>query len=119
LLHSADLGGPESLHPAVPIRAGELGIKREAIEAGLELMVRAELAQAGVGDGGIEFWASESADGFTNLLETEYASQLHSRAAWVVGHFGTLDEQALRSALSSVAKHWSEEFTPVVEEELY
>jgi hypothetical protein len=70
LLHSADLGGPESLHPAVPIRAGELGIKREAIEAGLEVMIRAELAQAGVGDGGIEFWASESADGFTNLLET-------------------------------------------------
>ncbi|MGL5824044.1 MAG: ABC-three component system middle component 2, partial [Nocardioides sp.] len=24
LLHSADLGGPESLHPPVPIRAGEL-----------------------------------------------------------------------------------------------
>jgi len=119
LLHSADLGGPESLHPAVPIRAGELGIKREAIEAGLEVMVRAGLAQAGVGDGGIEFWASESADGFTNLLETEYASQLHSRAAWVVAHFATLDEQSLRSALSSVAKHWSEEFTRVAEEELY
>ena len=119
LLHSADLGGPESLHPAVPIRAGELGIKREGIEAGLEVMVRAELAHAGVGDGGIEFWASETADGFISLLETEYAEHLHARAAWVVDHFGTLDESSLRSALSSVAKHWSEEFTPVVEEELY
>ncbi|MEU6135241.1 ABC-three component system middle component 2 [Nocardioides sp. NPDC047086] len=119
LLHSADLGGPDSLHPAAPIRAGELGVKREAIEAGLEVMVRAELAQAGVGDSGIEFWASESADGFTNLLETAYASQLHLRATWVVDYFGTLDEQSLRSALSSVVTHWSEEFTPLVEEELY
>lgn len=119
LLHSADLGGPESLHPPVPVRASELGMKRESIEAGLEVMVRAELAHAGLGDGGVEFWASESADGFANLLETEYAGQLHSRAAWVINHFGTLDEQSLRAALSSVVTHWSEEFTPVAEEELY
>ena len=118
LLHSADLGGPESLHPAVPVRAGELGVKREAIEAGLEVMVRSELAHVGVGEGGIEFWASESADGFTNLLETEYAGQLQSRAAWVVSHFGALEEQSLRSALASVVKHWSEEFSPAIEEEL-
>lgn len=119
VLHSADLGGPASLHPAVPIRAGELGIKREAIEAGLEVIVRSELAKAGVGDGGIEFWASETADGFIALLETEYAGQLHSRARWVVDHFGTLDEQTLRSALSSVAMHWSEEFVPATDEGLF
>ncbi|MBF4161602.1 threonine transporter [Nocardioides sp. CBS4Y-1] len=118
LLHSADLGGPESLHPAVPIRAGELGIKREAIEAGLEVMVRAQLAHAGVGDGGIEFWAGESADGFTALLVTDYAHDLHTRASWVVNHFGDLDQGALRTALSSVAMHWSEEFAHTADEEL-
>lgn len=118
LLHSADIGGPASLHPGVPIRASELGMKRESIEAGLEVMVRAELAHAGVGDGGIEFWASESADAFTNLLETEYAGLLHSRAAWAIAHYDSLDEDSLRSALSSIATHWSEEFNPVVEEEL-
>lgn len=118
LLHSADLGGPESLHPAVPVRAGELGVKREALEAGIEVMVRAELAHVGVGEGGIEFWASESADGFTNLLETEYAGQLQSRATWVVNHFGILEEQQLRSALASVVSHWSEEFNPPSEEGL-
>jgi|ERR1035437_9811951 hypothetical protein len=117
VLHSADLGGPDSLHPPVPVRAGELGVKRQAIEAGLEVMIRADLAHVGVGDGGIEFWASETADGFTGLLGTEYASQLSTRAAWVVKHFGALDEQTLRAALSSVARHWSEEFTPPVEQE--
>lgn len=119
LLHSSDLGGPESLQPAVPIRAGDLGIKREAIEAGLQVMVRAELARAGVGDGGIEFWASETSDSFTRLLETAYAGELHARAAWVVQHFDELDESTLRQALSSIATHWSEEFTPPVEEGLH
>lgn len=119
LLHSADLGGPDSLQPAVPIRAGELGIKREAIEAGLEVMVRADLAHAGVGDGGIEFWASEASDSFTRLLETAYAAELHTRAAWAVQHFGELDEPTLREALSSVATHWSEEFSPAVDEGLH
>ncbi len=119
LLHSADLGGPVSLHPPVPIRASELGMKREAIEAGLEVIVRAQLAHAGLGDGGVEFWASETADGFTRLLETEYAGQLHSRATWVIDHFRPLDEQSLRTGLSSVTTHWSEEFSPAGDEELY
>ncbi len=117
VLHSADLGGPESLHPPVPVRASELGVKRQSIEAGLEVMIRAHLAHVGVGDRGIEFWAGEAADGFTSLLETEYASRLSARAAWVVQHFGALDEQALRAALSSVVEHWSEEFTPSAEQE--
>lgn len=119
LLHSADLGGPESLSPAVPIRAGELGMKREAIEAGLEVMIRANLAVAGVGSSGVEFWASENADSFTGLLETRHAAELDRRATWVVGHFGTLDEQSLRTGLASVAMHWSEEFAPVAEEGLF
>ncbi|SFU01563.1 hypothetical protein SAMN05660657_04743 [Geodermatophilus amargosae] len=120
VLHSADLGGPESLHPPVPVRASELGVKRQAIEAGLEVMIRAHLAHVGVGDGGIEFWAGEAADGFIKLLETEYAAQLSTRAAWVVQHFGTLDEQTLRAALSTVAQHWSEEFaTAAAPEELH
>ena len=40
LLHSADLNGPESLHPPIPIRVGELGMKRQHIEAGLQVMIR-------------------------------------------------------------------------------
>lgn len=117
VLHSADLGGPSSLHPPVPIRAGELGVRRKAIEDGLEVMIRAGLAHAGVGNGGIEFWASEAAGSFARLLESGYARQLHERASWVVGHFGTLDEATLRGALATVAGHWSEEFTREAEQE--
>ena len=79
VLHSADLGGPESLHPPVPVRASELGVKRQSIEAGLEVMIRAHLAHVGVGDRGIEFWAGEAADGFTSRSRPSTVSAQRSR----------------------------------------
>jgi hypothetical protein len=113
LLHSADLGGPESLHPPLPIRAGEFGMKRRTIEQGLEVMIRAGLAEMSAGQAGIRFVASERAYGFVNLLASEYAATLHSRATWVIGHFGNLSETSLRSEMRSIFDQWSEEFEPI------
>lgn len=113
LLHSADLGGPESLHPPVPIRTGELGIKREHIQQGVEVLVRAELAHMEPTMHGIHFWASERAAGFIRLLATEYAHALMARAAWVVEHFGDLSDADLREAMRTVSGHWAEEFEQV------
>lgn len=113
LLHSADLGGPESLHPPLPIRAGELGMKRRTIEQGLEVMIRAGLAEISAGQAGIRFVASERAYGFVNLLASEYAGTLRSRATWVIGHFGDLSEISLRSEMRSIFDQWSEEFEPI------
>lgn len=110
LLHSADLGGPESLHPPVPIRAGELGIKRELVQGGVEVLVRSGLAQMETRLDGIRFWASESAEGFARLLATEYAHALSSRASWIVNHFADLSDDAMREAMRSVSGHWAEEF---------
>lgn len=110
LLHSADLGGPESLYPPLPIRSGELGVKRRTIQGGLEVMIRAGLAQMDAGEDGIRFQASEDAEGFVNLLVTSYAEALHDRASWVVDHFGALEESALRQQMRDVSAHWSEEF---------
>lgn len=110
LLHSADVGGPESLHPPLPIRAGELGVKRRTIEGGLEVMIRAGLVQMDVGADGIQFHASEDAEGFVSLLATSYAGALHECASWVVNRFGSLEETALRQEMRDVAAHWSEEF---------
>lgn len=110
LLHSADLGGPESLHPPVPIRAGELGIKRELVQGGVEVLVRSGLAQMETRLDGIRFWASENAEGFARLLETEYARALSSRASWVVNHFANLSDDAMRETMRTVSGHWAEEF---------
>jgi hypothetical protein len=112
LLHSADLGGPESLHPPVPLRSGELGVKRERVQGGVEVLIRAGLAHMEPSTEGIHFWASERAAGFVRLLETEYAHALTERAAWVVGHFGDMSDADLREAMRSVSGHWAEEFEP-------
>src|SRR4051794_18613760 len=39
VVHSGDVGGPESLHAPLPLRAGELLVRRELIEKGLLLMM--------------------------------------------------------------------------------
>lgn len=113
LLHSADLGGPESLHPPIPIRAGELGIKRQLVQGGVEVLIRSHLAQVETQLDGIHFWASENAAGFVRLLETDYARALSSRASWVVNHFADLSDADIREAMRTVSGHWAEEFEHV------
>ncbi|WP_039824886.1 ABC-three component system middle component 2 [Nocardia testacea] len=110
LLHSADLGGPPSLHPPILIRASGLGVRREAIEAGLDVLIRADLACAGLSADGIRYWAGERADGFIGLLGSTYASSLQERALWVIGRYEGLDEGALRREFDTAVSHWTEEF---------
>lgn len=40
VVHSEDASGPRSLHAPLPLRAGELLVRRGLIESGLKLMVR-------------------------------------------------------------------------------
>lgn len=110
LLHSADFGGPASLHPALPLRSGELGLKRERIQDGVEVLVRAGLAEMEPSADGIHFRASERAAGFVRILETEYAHLLTERATWVVEQFGSLSDKELRGAMRAVSGRWAEEF---------
>ena len=110
LLHSADIGGPESLHPPLPIRAGEFGVKRRTIRNGLAVVVRAGLVQVEMADDGIRFVASDDAEAFVGLLASDYAQALHNRASWVVEHLGELDESALRQQMREAFAHWTEEF---------
>jgi hypothetical protein len=112
VLHSADLGGPESLHPALPVRVGELGVKRTVIEEGLQVMVRAKLVEMSAGDRGIEFVASDSAYAFVSVLASNYATILHERIEWMFGHFSDLSEDALRTEMRSILSSWAEEFGP-------
>lgn len=113
LLHSADLGGPDSLHPPLPIRTGELGMKRKTIEQGLEVMIRAGLAEMDMSESGIHFRASDRSYGFVNILASEYAVGLHSRATWVTDHFEDLSEGSLREQMRAIFDNWSEEFEHV------
>src|SRR3546814_2074924 len=46
VVHTADIGGPPSLHPDIPQRDGELLVRRRNVEAGLVLMRRLHMIVA-------------------------------------------------------------------------
>lgn len=117
LLHSEDLGGPTSLHPPVPIRSSELGVKRHQLTLGLEVLTRVGLAEMGALSGGIHFIAADGAHPFLSLLETPYARALAERASWVVDRFGGLSDTDIREAIRDVSGRWAEEFENVTGEE--
>lgn len=117
LLHSEDLGGPASLHPPVPIRSSELGVKRHQLTLGLEVLTRVGLAEMGAVAGGVHFVAADGAHPFLSLLETPYARALAERARWAVGRFGGLSDGELRTAIRDVSGRWAEEFESFAGEE--
>jgi hypothetical protein len=112
LLHSADFGGPDSLHPNVPLRSAELGVKRRNIELGLQVMLRAKLVEFEPNAGGILYRASDGAANFLALMQSQYVSRLDSAAEWVTENFGDLQEdQDFRSRMAQVRQNWSAEFS--------
>lgn len=88
LIHSADYDGPPSLHPALPVRESELTVKRSQINAALQLLVRAGLADIESQGAEVGVWASDSARPFLQLLETPYARRCRELARWTREAFG-------------------------------
>jgi hypothetical protein len=112
LLHSGDFGGPESLHPSVPLRSAELGVKRRNIELGLQVMLRARLVEISPNAGGIIYRASDEAASFLALMESQYVSRLDSAAEWVTTTFGDLHEDAdFRARMAQIRQNWPSEFS--------
>lgn len=115
VLHSADLGGPGSLHPPLPSRASELSVKRAAIEEGLRVIVGAGLAEMETRADGIMFEAGETAHSFVSALASAYAGSLRSRVQWVIRRFPDTSESAIRAEMQKIFDSWSEEFGPVLD----
>jgi hypothetical protein len=99
IVHSADAGGPPSLHPPLPLRSGELLVRRGLIERGLHLMMSRSLVHRHAGDDGISYAAGDLAAAFLNSLISSYVAQLRERAIWVAAQFGSVSDQEL-------ADHW-------------
>ncbi len=76
VVHTADLGGPPSLHPDLPGRKGELLVRRRLIEKILDLMRRCHLVDQEVTEDGVTYRASDEAASYVELLETTYSERL-------------------------------------------
>lgn len=117
LLHSADLGGPISILPAVPTRNGEFGIKRSVLEHGLQVMLRARMVDLVTTADGVTYKASEEAAPFLRLIDSPLVGSLHRVAEWAVAEFSAAPSEVIRTRVRSISSQWTEEFAWEPEDE--
>ncbi|MCK1480872.1 hypothetical protein IVB27_40670 [Bradyrhizobium sp. 197] len=110
LVHSADVDGPESLHPSVPFRGTEFLVKRDVLNAGLNEMFSRELLDKTFGAAGILYRSTKLTTAFVSLLKTDYANLLRERADWVVKRFGDMKDSELSAFMTESIGKWGAEF---------
>jgi hypothetical protein len=110
IVHSGDVDGPPSIHPALPLRSGELLVRRQLIERGLLLMISRGLISRHATSTGFLYQAEDDAGPFLDALSAEYLDDLKNRAVWVVDRFSEMSDHDIRVMLSQVYDQWSREF---------
>jgi hypothetical protein len=110
LVHSADAGGPESLHPATPHRSGEILVKRDVLRQGLRLMTSRDLISTDFSSDGIRYRATDLTQPFLRYLAGPYIDELRDRASWVAQKFGGMSNQILGEYVTLHLREWGGEF---------
>jgi len=113
VVHTGDFGGddvPESLHPDLPNRTGELLVRRQLVERSLRLMQQVHLVTVVDTETGIHFCASEEAPSYLDLLQSPYSAQLKRRAEWMAKRFGGLTSAQIRELVEDKIGRWTAEF---------
>lgn len=110
VVHTEDIGGPESLHPALPGRTGELLVRRRLVEESLKLMRRLHLVDALADERGIMYRAADDTPAIVSLMRTKYACALRDRAKWLVSELADLDEADMTQRISTRIGRWAAEF---------
>jgi hypothetical protein len=110
LVHTGDIGGPESLHPPAPLQSAELLVRRKLVEQALLLMMTRNLVEREVSPDGIRYRGGENAAPFLSMLESDYLVALRERAAWLVDVFADRSEQEFRDIMHQFFDRWVEEF---------
>jgi hypothetical protein len=110
VVHTNDFGGPESLHPPLPYRSGEILVRRRLIEDSLNMMRMIGYVDIVSREDGIYYVATEDAYPFINLLSSEYLISLKGCAKWVSEKFGGLMEEEIRGFIAEKAGRWNIEF---------
>ncbi|MEY9911869.1 hypothetical protein ABIA35_008126 [Catenulispora sp. MAP12-49] len=108
MVHSGDLrGGPASLHPDLPVGPGELGMRRNLIEEGLVVLMRAGLAEVVIESGGLLYRATEESESFLGIIEAPYLNELKDRAAWLFeAHMH--EEPNVREGMKAITARWAD-----------
>ena len=113
VVHSGDADGPQSLHAPLPLRAGELLVRRGLIEKGLILMMSRGLVQRIPADDGFSYVAAETAAPFIASLTADYSRRLCERAEWAVRRFQYVTTNEIRHLTHRLFQRWSSQFQPI------
>jgi hypothetical protein len=112
-VHSADADGPPSLHPPLPLRSGELLVRRGLIESGLRLMMSRSLVRRELSVEGFLYSAEDSAASFLDNVKSSYILALRDRAEWVAAAFDQLSADELDAIIKGLFEAWTIEFQPI------
>lgn len=110
LVHSADLGGPPSLHPPSPNRTGELLVRRHLVVAGIDLAFRKGLILTRYEESGVRYYGSDFAKPFVEYFESSYAQRAKEIAGWLTEAFGVLSDAELTGLVDENLGRWGTEF---------
>ncbi|MDX0977448.1 hypothetical protein GHK39_09120 [Sinorhizobium medicae] len=110
VVHTADVGGPQSLHPDLPQRTGELLVRRRVVEEGVQLMRRLHMINAIVDEKGIAYQASDEASALVDTMHTPYALELKFRAEWLAQKLEEFTVEQLAELIADKIGRWAVEF---------
>src|SRR5258708_1749693 len=110
LVHTGDIGGPESLHPEAPLQSAELLVRRKLVEQALLLMMTRHLVEREPTEEGVRYRAGENAAPFLANLESDYLKALKQRAEWLVDALGSRSDEEFRTIMRRFFDRWVEEF---------
>lgn len=113
LVHTADVGGPESLHPPTPMQSAELLVRRKLVEQALLLMMARDLVRREIMADGIKYGAGENAATFLSSVSSVYLRELKGRADWLVSALGNHSDQQFKAVMRKFFDRWVEEFQHV------
>lgn len=109
VVHSNDAGGPESLHPPLPMRSAEILVRHDLIRRGLLLLMSRGLTRRINSDNGFLYQAEDLAGPFMDALITPYSQKLKARASWVADNFGGLSSEELKTRMKTIFDIWTME----------
>ncbi len=112
-VHSGDANGPPSLHPPLPLRSGELLVRRSLVESGLRLMMSRSLVRREFVKQGLLYMAEEAAGAFLDNMKSPYIIELRNRSEWVATTFDKVSTEELNAIVKRLFEAWTTEFQPI------
>jgi hypothetical protein len=115
LMHTHQLGGPDDLHPATPIKTPATEVRRKIVQDAIYLMMTGEFIAREVYADGIRYRAGETAGFFLDSLQTPYLRELRIRADWLVEHLADYSDGNFDSLMRQFFDSWVVEFQAIEE----